>query len=77
MIWESGDMSKADEYRVRAAYCKSRAEEAIDPGFKREFEQLAVKWNDLARQEEVDAQSGFEAPRLRRAPPRDLWPRYA
>jgi hypothetical protein len=68
-------MSKADEYRVHAAHCKSRFEETIDPGFKREFEQLAAKWNDLARQEDVDDQSGFEA--LRRAAAGNLWPRYA
>ena len=68
-------MSKADEYRVRAAHCKSRSEETVDPGFKREFEQLAAKWNDLARQEDVDDQTGFEA--LRRAAAGKLWPRYA
>ena len=68
-------MSKADEYRARAAHCKSRAEEAVDPGFKREFEQLAAKWNDLAKQEDVDGQTGFEA--LRRAAAGNLWPRYA
>ena len=53
-------MSKANEYRVRAAHCKTRAEEAIDPGFKREFEQLATKWNDLAEQEEADGRSGLD-----------------
>ena len=55
-------MSKADEYRVRAAHCKSRAEEAIGPRFKREFEQLAAKWNDLADQEEADGRSGLDGP---------------
>jgi hypothetical protein len=50
-------------------------EEAVDPGFKREFEQLAAKWNDLARQEDVDDPTGFEA--LCRAAAGNLWPRYA
>ena len=67
-------MSKADEYRVRAAHCKIRAEETIDPGFKREFEQLAAKWNDLARQEEADGQIGLDAPGFPRAAARRLWP---
>jgi hypothetical protein len=68
-------MSKADEYRVHAAHCKRRSEETIDPSFKREFEQLAAKWNDLARQADVDDQSGFEA--LGRVAAGNLWPRYA
>jgi hypothetical protein len=66
-------MSKADEYRVRAAHCKIRAEETIDPGFKREFEQLAAKWNDLARQEEADGQIGLDTPGLHRAAAGGLW----
>jgi hypothetical protein len=68
-------MSKADEYRVHAAHCKSRSKETIDPSFKREFEQLAAKRNDLARREDIDDQSGFEA--LRCAAAGNLWLRYA
>jgi hypothetical protein len=48
-------MSKADEYHARATQCRIRAAETIDPDFKREFEQLAQKWNDLAIQEEIDS----------------------
>jgi hypothetical protein len=52
-----GAMSKADEYYARAAQCKIRAAETTDPEFRREFEQLAQKWNDLAMQEEIDGDS--------------------
>jgi hypothetical protein len=50
-------MSKADEYYARAAECKIRAKETTDPDFRREFEQLAEKWNDLGIQEEIDRDS--------------------
>jgi hypothetical protein len=61
-------MSKADEYYARAAQCKIRAAETIDPEFKREFARLAEKWNDLAIQEEIDGDSFLDTtnlPRLR------------
>ena len=54
-------MSKAYDYYARAIQCKMRAEEATDPDFKREFTQLAEKWNDLARQEEADRGRVFAA----------------
>jgi hypothetical protein len=54
-------MSKAEEYRARAAQCKSRAEETTDPDFRREFENLAERWSRFASQEEdlagLDAQN--------------------
>jgi hypothetical protein len=54
-------MSKAYEYYARAIQCKMRAEEATDPDFKREFERLSEKWNDLAKQEETDRRKVSEA----------------
>jgi hypothetical protein len=52
-----GTMSKANEYYARGAECKVRANETTDPDFRREFEQLAEKWNDLGIQEEIDGDS--------------------
>jgi hypothetical protein len=45
-------MSTAAEYRARAAICKGRASEADDHYVKQEFEILAQKWIELARQVE-------------------------
>jgi hypothetical protein len=52
-------MSKVAEYYARAAQCKTRPAETTDPEFKREFVQLAQKWNDLAIQADVDGDGSF------------------
>jgi hypothetical protein len=43
---------RSEEYRSRAAECKERAREARDSGIKRQFEEVAQHWLQLAAQME-------------------------
>jgi hypothetical protein len=40
--------SKAEEYRAKAAECEQRARQAHDAAAKRDFEELARHWRQLA-----------------------------
>ena len=66
-------MSKADECHARAAQCKTWADEATDPDFKREFEQLAEKWRELANQEKIDGHKALKAPNQPLPAARNEW----
>jgi hypothetical protein len=45
-------ISKADEYRAKAAECDHRAAGAADPDIKEQFEDLARQWRVMAKQAE-------------------------
>ena len=40
--------SRADEYRAKALECKESAASARDPDIKRQFEELARQWWQMA-----------------------------
>jgi hypothetical protein len=51
-------MSRAEQYRSRAAQCKIQADEfRANFNVRREFERLAQKWNELADEEDQDAKT--------------------
>jgi hypothetical protein len=41
---------RTDDYRARAARSEERANQARDPGVKRQFEELAQQWLEMAKQ---------------------------
>ena len=43
---------KADEYRKALAKCEELAETATDPGQKKSYEDIALKWRKLLEQAE-------------------------
>jgi hypothetical protein len=45
-------ISKADEYRAKAAECERRAAATLDPDIKEQFEDLARQWRAMAKQAE-------------------------
>jgi hypothetical protein len=44
--------TRADEYRLKAQECAERARLAPDPETKRQFEDMARQWLNLAKQAE-------------------------
>jgi hypothetical protein len=45
-------ISKADEYRAKAAECDHRAAATSDIDIKEQFEDLARQWREMAKQAE-------------------------
>ena len=45
-------ISKADEYRAKAAECDQRAAATPDVDIKQQFEDLARQWREMAKQTE-------------------------
>jgi hypothetical protein len=43
---------RSDDYRARAAECQERAKVARDPEVRRQFEELAHQWAEMAVQDE-------------------------
>jgi hypothetical protein len=41
---------RADEYRARAVQCEERAKRARDPEVKRQYQELAHQWLEMANQ---------------------------
>jgi len=52
IAWGRAVPSKAEEYRSKADDCRRRAQEAHDPDAKRQFEELARGWLELAKRAE-------------------------
>jgi hypothetical protein len=57
-IWNSRQtgkivMTKAEEYRAKAAECEERAEQSADPFIKAKLSQIAQKWREMADYEDT------------------------
>jgi len=40
--------NRADMYRIKATVCEQRAIEASEPTSKRDWEELAIEWHNMA-----------------------------
>ncbi len=54
-------MILAADYRAKAADCARRAEEAQDDYHRKNFEQLALMWSEMAEKADERAASGVDA----------------
>ena len=43
-------VSKHNDYRMQAAVCEKRAEEATDREIKRQWQEIAIQWHFMANQ---------------------------
>jgi hypothetical protein len=46
-------MNKADDYRARATECEKRADSAQDHTVRRDFQDMARQWRQMAEQIEM------------------------